>query len=248
MVNYVGFVPTDEAMKESWSAPGDPAVLHREFEGWDPRIGNVLKQVDKTFRWALYDREPVPTWTKGRLTLLGDAGGLGQGNRRSRTDGAGDDPRAGKHAGGPASLLLRAAGRRVAAVAPGRMGCVSIPPAPVSVCATRTRRARRIPKAPPLWLRRGAGCPRGGGSPAAIDLFQRLHDRLHFSTPVFLAISLTRLNSSRTSAVVCSGGRSSARCRVAPVLPRWRVPWSLVRSRRRAPSSPPRGSLQARES
>jgi hypothetical protein len=75
-------VPTDEEMKESWSAPGDPAVLRREFEGWDPRIGNVLKQVDKTFRWALYGREPVPTWTKGRLTLLGDAGGARQNGLR----------------------------------------------------------------------------------------------------------------------------------------------------------------------
>ena len=27
MVNYVGFVPTDEQMKESWSAPGDPQAL-----------------------------------------------------------------------------------------------------------------------------------------------------------------------------------------------------------------------------
>jgi 2-polyprenyl-6-methoxyphenol hydroxylase-like FAD-dependent oxidoreductase len=92
MVNYVGFVPTDEEMKESWSAPGDPAVLRREFEGWDTRIGNVLKQVDKTFRWALYDREPLPTWTKGRLTLLGDAAHpmlphLGQGANQSIEDG-----------------------------------------------------------------------------------------------------------------------------------------------------------------
>ena len=92
MVNYVGFVPTDEGMKESWSAPGDPAVLRREFEGWDPRIGNVLQQVDKTFRWALYDREPLPTWTKGRLTLLGDAAHpmlphLGQGANQSIEDG-----------------------------------------------------------------------------------------------------------------------------------------------------------------
>lgn len=92
MVNYVGFVPADEEMKESWSAPGDPAVLRREFEGWDPRIGNVLKQVDKTFRWALYDREPLPTWTKGRLTLLGDAAHpmlphLGQGANQSIEDG-----------------------------------------------------------------------------------------------------------------------------------------------------------------
>jgi salicylate hydroxylase len=92
MVNYVGFMPTDEEMKESWSAPGNPAVLRREFEGWDPRIGEVLKQVDKTFRWALYDREPLPGWTKGRLTLLGDAAHpmlphLGQGANQSIEDG-----------------------------------------------------------------------------------------------------------------------------------------------------------------
>ena len=92
MVNYVGFVPTDEEMKESWSAPGDPDVLRREFQGWDPRIGEVLKQVDHTFRWALYDREPLPTWTRGRLTLLGDAAHpmlphLGQGANQSIEDG-----------------------------------------------------------------------------------------------------------------------------------------------------------------
>jgi salicylate hydroxylase len=92
MVNYVGFVPTDEEMKESWSAPGDPSTLRREFEGWDPRIGEVLRQVDQTFRWALYDREPLATWSKGRLTLLGDAAHpmlphLGQGANQSIEDG-----------------------------------------------------------------------------------------------------------------------------------------------------------------
>jgi len=92
MINYVGFVPADEEMNESWSAAGDPRVLRGEFEGWDARIGSLLKQVDKTFRWALYDREPLPTWTKGRLTLLGDAAHpmlphLGQGANQSIEDG-----------------------------------------------------------------------------------------------------------------------------------------------------------------
>src|SRR3954451_22565237 len=39
MVNYVGFVPSDGQMKESWSAPGDPEVLRHAFEGWDRRVG-----------------------------------------------------------------------------------------------------------------------------------------------------------------------------------------------------------------
>ena len=92
LINYVGFVPADEEMRESWSAPGDPDALRREFAGWDARVGSLLRQVQSTFRSALYDREPLPTWTKGRLSLLGDAAHpmlphLGQGANQSIEDG-----------------------------------------------------------------------------------------------------------------------------------------------------------------
>lgn len=73
LVNYVGFVASGELTRESWSAPGDPDALRREFAGWDPQVEAILEQVHRCFWWGLYDREPLATWTSGRLTLLGDA-------------------------------------------------------------------------------------------------------------------------------------------------------------------------------
>jgi salicylate hydroxylase len=73
LINYVGFIPREREALESWSAPGDPAALAEAFSGWDPEVEKLLSAVESTFWWGLYDREPLVRWTKGRLTLLGDA-------------------------------------------------------------------------------------------------------------------------------------------------------------------------------
>ncbi|HEV7955783.1 MAG TPA: FAD-dependent monooxygenase [Marisediminicola sp.] len=92
MINYVAFVPSDSITDESWSAPGDIGALRDAFAGWDPLVGDLLACVDATYWWGLYDREPLETWTNGRLTLLGDAAHpmlphLGQGANQAIEDG-----------------------------------------------------------------------------------------------------------------------------------------------------------------
>lgn len=91
MINFVGFVPSDDEMRESWSAPGDPAALAREFSDWDPMVQTIIGHVETTFRWGLYDREPLSRWGNGRLVLLGDAAHpmlphMGQGANQSVED------------------------------------------------------------------------------------------------------------------------------------------------------------------
>lgn len=73
LINFVAFVVADEEMRESWSAPGDPRVLAEEFAGWNDRVTGLIAAVDRTFRWGLYDREPLDSWVNGRIALAGDA-------------------------------------------------------------------------------------------------------------------------------------------------------------------------------
>jgi salicylate hydroxylase len=73
LINMVAFVPTDTESEESWSAPGDLKALAAEYAGWDRPVQDTIHSLDETFRWGIYDRAPLPYWSTGRITLMGDA-------------------------------------------------------------------------------------------------------------------------------------------------------------------------------
>jgi salicylate hydroxylase len=71
-VNFVGVVERDWR-EESWTMPGDPAELLADFAGWPPVVEALCRAAETPFRWALFDRPPLSRWSRGRMTLLGDA-------------------------------------------------------------------------------------------------------------------------------------------------------------------------------
>jgi salicylate hydroxylase len=73
LVNFVAIIEQDSWTRESWTDPGDPADAIAAFDGWHPQLHEILRAVDETFIWALFDRPPLPQWSRGRVTLLGDA-------------------------------------------------------------------------------------------------------------------------------------------------------------------------------
>ena len=71
-LNFVAVTPGDWRI-ESWTAKGEVADALKEFEGWHPHVRAIIGAADATNRWALYDRDPLPRWSVGRVTLMGDA-------------------------------------------------------------------------------------------------------------------------------------------------------------------------------
>jgi salicylate hydroxylase len=73
LVNFVAVIEQDSWTRESWTDPGEVADALTAYEGWHPQVRAIIGAVDETFKWALFDRAALPQWSKGRVTLLGDA-------------------------------------------------------------------------------------------------------------------------------------------------------------------------------
>jgi salicylate hydroxylase len=93
LLNFVGWTEHDTWNREDWT---DRATVERAltaFAGWHPQVCRIIAAAETCFIWALFDRDPLPRWSIGRSTLLGDACHpmypfMGQGAAQAIEDGA----------------------------------------------------------------------------------------------------------------------------------------------------------------
>jgi salicylate hydroxylase len=93
LLNFVGWTEHDRWNREDWTDRATVARALAAFEGWHEQIRAIIAAAETCFIWALFDRDPLPRWSVGRTTLLGDACHpmypfMGQGAAMAIEDGA----------------------------------------------------------------------------------------------------------------------------------------------------------------
>ena len=76
LINWVAELQKPNAAMNDWNRPGDPAVCAEIFNDWTFDFLNVpelILKADKVFEYPMVDKNALPFWTQGRVTLMGDA-------------------------------------------------------------------------------------------------------------------------------------------------------------------------------
>ncbi|MEM6897354.1 MAG: flavin-dependent oxidoreductase [Pseudomonadota bacterium] len=70
-------MPADYAWRrQDWNRLGQLADFAPQFEDWAfdwLDIPAVIREADQIYEYPMVDRDPLPSWTDGRVTLMGDA-------------------------------------------------------------------------------------------------------------------------------------------------------------------------------
>jgi salicylate hydroxylase len=72
MINVVAVIEGRDA-SPGWSRPGDAVLCRQRFADWAQPARALIAAVDDWTIWSLYERRPRRRWTRGRVTLMGDA-------------------------------------------------------------------------------------------------------------------------------------------------------------------------------
>ncbi|SOC45279.1 6-hydroxynicotinate 3-monooxygenase [Rhizobium subbaraonis] len=70
---YVTGVPHPAWEFDSAFVESSREEMASEFEGYHPIIQALIESTDEVTKWPLFNRNPLPLWSRGRLVMLGDA-------------------------------------------------------------------------------------------------------------------------------------------------------------------------------
>jgi 2-polyprenyl-6-methoxyphenol hydroxylase-like FAD-dependent oxidoreductase len=76
LINWVAELQKPNAAMNDWNRQGDPAVCAEIFKDWSFDFLNVpelILKAEKVFEYPMVDKDALPFWTQGRVTLMGDA-------------------------------------------------------------------------------------------------------------------------------------------------------------------------------
>ena len=72
-VNVVAIRETAAWVEESWNVRSTREEMVAGFPSWHTNLQRLFGRAEEVLKWGLFDRDPMPNWTSGRITLLGDA-------------------------------------------------------------------------------------------------------------------------------------------------------------------------------
>jgi salicylate hydroxylase len=92
LINVVCHYDDADYRHESWVTECERSEVLERYRGWHESLLRIFSAGEVWYKWALYDRDPIQHWTRGRVTVLGDAAHpmlpyLGQGACQSIEDG-----------------------------------------------------------------------------------------------------------------------------------------------------------------
>jgi len=73
IMNFVATIEGKRWDAAEGSVIGTTEECLADFAGWHEDVQTMIRNSPRLIKWALMQRDPIPRWTNGRITLMGDA-------------------------------------------------------------------------------------------------------------------------------------------------------------------------------
>ncbi len=76
LINWMAEIKRDSFEQNDWNKPGDLSDFFPLYESWRfdwLDVAQMIRDADQILEYPMVDKDPIETWTFGRVTLAGDA-------------------------------------------------------------------------------------------------------------------------------------------------------------------------------